>query len=116
MPGPQWYPGDLFPGARVNPEQNLFVKPVITQAGVLNTAATPASPGTVATGGTVSNSLGYDAVVYASATTGIQSAKVGTVSIPGSVNSGNTVDYVVPGGSTITITYTGTLSWVWLAK
>ena len=86
------------------------------QAGVYTNAPTAATPGTVVSGGTVSNSLGYDAVVYASATTGIQSAKVGTVSIPGSVNSGNTTDYIVPGGSTITLTYGGTLTWTWLAK
>ena len=60
--------------------------------------------------------LGYDVIVYASATTGIQSAKIGTVSIPGSINSGNSADYVVPGGSTITLTYSGNLTWVWLAK
>jgi hypothetical protein len=116
VPGPQWFPGDLFPGAKVNPEQNLFVKPPIMQSGVLTNAPTAATPGTVATGGTVSNSLGYDVVVYASATTGIQAAKVGTVSIPGSVNGGNAADYIVPGNSTITLTYTGTLSWVWQAK
>ena len=116
MPGPTWFPGDLFPGAKVNPEQNLFVKPPLMQSGVWTTAATPATPGTVASGGTVSNTLGYDVIVYASATTGIQSAKVGTVSIPGSVNSGNAADYILPGGSTITLTYSGTLSWTWLAK
>lgn len=116
MPGPQWFPGDLFPGAKVNPETNLFVKPPVMQGGVYTNVPTAATPGTVASGGTVSNTLGYDVVVYASATTGIQSAKIGTVSIPGSVNSGNGTDYILPGGATITLTYTGTLSWTWLAK
>ena len=115
MPGPTWFPGDSAIGSRVNPEQNIFVKPPVMQAGVWTNAPTAATPGTVATGGTVSNSLGYDVIVYASATTGIQSAKIGTVSIPGSVNSGNTTDYIVPGGSTITLTYSGALSWTWLA-
>ena len=116
MPGPQWYPGDLFPGAKVNPETNLFASTALFQKGQWNTAPTPASPGTVASGGTVSNSLGYDAIVYAAATTGISAAKVGTVTIPGSVNSGQTTDYIVPGGSSITLTYGGTLTWTWLAK
>lgn len=116
MPGPQWFPGDLFPGGKVNPEQNLFAQPPIMQKGVYTNVATPGAQGTVASGGTVSNLLGFDAIVYASATTGIQSAKVGTVSIPGSVNSGLSASYVVPGGSTITLTYSGSLSWTWLAK
>jgi hypothetical protein len=116
VPGPQWYPGDYFPGARVNADQQLFAQTQILQKGVWTTAPTPATPGTVATGGTVSNSLGYDVVVYASSTTGISAAKVGTVSIPGSAVSGQTATYIVPGGSTVTISYTGTLTWVWLVK
>lgn len=116
MPGPQWYPGDLFPNAKVNADVNLFAQPAIMQKGVWTTSPTPATPGTVATGGTVSNTLGYDVVVYASSTTGISAAKVGTVSIPGSVVSGQTATYIVPGYSTVTISYTGTLSWVWLVK
>lgn len=116
MPGPQWFPGDLFPGGKVNPDQNLFAQPAIMQKGVYTNVATPAAQGTVASGGTVSNLLGFDAIVYASATTGISSAKVGTVSVPGSALSGQTTTYVVPGGSTVTIAYTGTLTWVWLAK
>jgi hypothetical protein len=101
---------------KVNSGPVLDAQTAIFQKGQLNTAPTPATPGTVATGGTVSNTLGYDVVVYASSTTGISATKVGTVSIPGSVTSGATADYIVPGGSTITITYTGTLSWVWLVK
>lgn len=116
MPGPQWYPGDLAVGTRVNPEQNLFVKPPLMQSGVATTAPTAATPGTVASGGTVSNTLGYDVAVYASSTTGISASKVGTVSIPGSALSGETVTYMVPYGSSVTISYTGTLTWVWLAK
>jgi hypothetical protein len=116
VPGPQWYPGDLAPGTKVNSGTQLDTQTAIFQKGQWNTAPTPATPGTVATGGTVSNSLGYDVVVYASATTGITSAKVGTVSVPGSAISGQTATYVVPGGSTITIGYSGTLTWVWLVK
>lgn len=113
---PTWYPGDLATGTKVFADPALFAQTATFQKGQLNTAPTPATPGTVATGGTVSNTLGYDAVVYASSTTGISAVKVGTVSIPGSVTSGATADYIVPGNSTITISYTGTLSWVWLAK
>jgi hypothetical protein len=122
VPNPQWFPGDSAAGYKVNSAPQIFTqavtfqKAVQFQAGQYNSDPTPASPGTIQPGGTVSNSLGYDAVVYASATTGIQSAKVGTVSIPGSVSGGNSADYIVPGGSTITLAYTGTLTWVWLAK
>jgi hypothetical protein len=116
VPGPQWYPGDLAPGTKVNSGPQLDTQTAIFQKGQWNTAPTPTTPGTVATGGTVSNTLGYDVVVYASSTTGISAAKVGTVSIPGSAVSGQTATYIVPGGSTVTITYTGTLSWVWLTK
>ena len=122
MPNPQWFPGDSAVNSKVSSAPQIFTqavtfqKAVQFQAGQYNSDPQPASPGTVAPGGTVSNTLGYDAVVYASATTGIQSAKVGTVSIPGSVNGGTAADYIVPGGSTITLTYTCTLSWVWLAK
>ena len=128
MPNPQWYPGDNAPGYEVHPSPQIFAQQAIFQkapvyqgsavfqAGVVNTAPQPVSPGTVATGGTVTNSLGYDAVVYASSTTGISATKVGTASIPGSALSGQTTTYLVPGGSTITITYTGTLSWTWFAK
>jgi hypothetical protein len=122
VPNPQWFPGDSAAGYKVSADPQIFTqavtfqKAVQFQAGQYNSDPQPTSPGTVAPGGTVSNSLGYDAVVYASATTGIQSAKVGTVSIPGSVSGGNSADYIVPGGSTITLAYTGTLTWVWLAK
>jgi len=116
VPGPQWFPGDSDPGTKVFASPVLFSRVLGYQAGQYNTAPTPATPGTVATGGTVSNTLGYDVMVYASSTTGISATKVGTVSIPGSVLSGETATYVVPGGSTVTISYTGTLSWVWLVK
>ncbi len=128
MPNPVWFPGDLAPGSKVfaTPvifaQQTVFQKAptfqgsAVFQAGVVNTAAQPVSPGTVATGGTVTNSLGYDAIVYASATTGISATKVGTASIPGSALAGQTTTYVVPGGQGITISYTGTLSWTWFAK
>lgn len=121
-PTPQWFPGDLAVGSHVETAPWIFASAVTSQkvatfqAGQLNNAPQPTSPGTVASGGTVSNALGYDAIVYASATTGISATKVGTVSIPGSVVSGETATYVVPGGSTVTISYTGTLSWTWLAK
>ena len=145
MPNPQWFPGDNAPGSKVNSAPQIFTQGVTFQkapvfqagetvagtatfqgtavfqgvatfqAGQISTAAEPVSPGTVASLGTVSNALGYDAVVYASATTGIQAAKVGTVSIPGSSVAGQTTTYVVPSGLGITLTYSGTLSWTWLA-
>lgn len=128
MPTPTWYPGDNAPGVKVSSAPQIFSQAVLFQktptfqgsavfdAGVVNAAAQPVSPGTVATGGTVTNSLGYDAVVYASATTGISAAKIGTASIAGSVVAGQTATYIVPGGSTITLTYPGTLTWTWFAK
>lgn len=134
MPNPQWFPGDSAVGSKVFGSPVIFSQGTtfqqaasfqgsISVAGVVNlqagqysTQGQSASPGTVATGGTVSNGLGYDAVVYASSTTGISATKVGTTTIPGSALSGETATYLVPGNSTITISYTGTLSWVWLPK
>jgi hypothetical protein len=115
MPG-AWNPGDVAVGSKVFPEPVVHAGLATFQKGQFSIPPGVTSPGTVATGGTVSNNLGLDAVVYASATTGIQSAKIGTVSIPGSVNSGNTADFIVPGNSSITLTYSGTLTWVWLPK
>jgi hypothetical protein len=134
VPNPQWFPGDQAAGSKVNSAPQIFTQvatfqkaPVLQagetvtgvatfQSGQVNSAPQPVVPGTVASLGTVSNTLGYDVVVYASATTGIQAAKVGTVSIPGSSIAGQTTTYVVPSGLGITLTYSGTLSWTWLAK
>ena len=110
-----WYPGDVAVGSHVESAPQIFAAKVTYQKGQASLPYGIASPGTVATGGTVSNPAGVDAVVYASATTGISASKVGTVSVPGSVSAGTTAQYLVPAYSTITISYTGTLSWVWLA-
>lgn len=114
MPG-QWYPGQVAVGSKVFNEPVVHAQVATFQKGTYSIPPGVTSPGTVATGGTVSNSLGLDAIVYASATTGIQAAKVGTVSIPGSVNSGNAAQFFVPGNSSITLTYTGALTWTWQA-
>jgi hypothetical protein len=85
------------------------------QKGVATIPPFVATPGTVATLGTVTNSLGFNVVVYASAVSGIQAAKVGTYSVPGSTIAGDTATYYVASGNSITLTYTGNLTWLWQA-
>jgi hypothetical protein len=54
--------------------------------------------------------------VYASATTGITKAILGTGgTAPGSISPAAGADYYLPAGQSIALTYTGTLTWLWLA-
>jgi hypothetical protein len=135
VPAGTWYPGQAWPGYRVFNEPVVFAQPATFQGttpatfqggitspavatlskGIASAGPLVTSPGTVATGGTVSNATGYDVMVYASATTGISSAKIGTAVVAGSVGAGFTASYYLYSGNTITLSYTGTLTWNWLA-
>ncbi len=115
-----WYPGEDMVGSKVSTAPQVDTQKHVFQKGIATggPAWSPPSvttPGTVATGGTVTNSTGYDAMVYASATTGISSVKLGTAVMAGSALSGQTVAYYLYAGNTITVDYTGTLTWNWLA-
>lgn len=123
MPAGTWYPGAVWPGYHVETAPWVFTQPVTFQgttapqfqSSLVTSPPVVTSPGTVATGGTVSNSLGYNAIVYASATTGISSAKIGTAVLPGSAVAGEMATYYVVKGQTVTLSYTGSLTWVWQA-
>lgn len=118
---PSWYPGQAAVGQKVFPEPTIFGQtPSFNKS--INTGPTPviSTPSTVPSPGTVTNTTGYDCMVYASATTGIGSVKFtpgGSVSPGASVSASALVagGFYVPAGSGIALTYTGTLTWLWLA-
>jgi hypothetical protein len=87
--------------------------------GFWSSPPTVVAPGTTGSGTAVANSTGFDCMVYLSATTGIGKILVGlgTVSLGSTVSASNamTGGIYVPAGQTITPTYTGTLTWAWLA-
>lgn len=135
MPAGTWYPGQVWPGFHVANVPWVFAQPVIFQGtaptqfqggvtssavatlskGIASTGPAITAPGTVATGGTVTNSTGQDVMVYAAATTGISAVKVGTTSLPGTALNNQMLSMYLFSGNTITISYTGTLTWNWLA-
>jgi hypothetical protein len=132
---PSWYPGQVALGSKVFADPAIFAQAVTVQGTLTTSGAFVASstltaskgiatgpvpvvtsPGTNGPGTAVTNSTGYDCMVYASATTGISKAVIspgGTVA--GTTPALNTVDYYVPSGASLNLTYTGTLTWLWLA-
>lgn len=108
-----WYPGQVAVGQKVEGAVFGMARGFWSQPPVV------VSPGTVPSPGTVTNTTGFDCMVYASSTTGIGKIVVnngGTVGTGGSVTAANIpVSVYVPAGQTITTTYTGTLTWTWLA-
>jgi hypothetical protein len=116
-----WAPGQVATGSKVFETPVIFAQPQVIQGGTYTYPPSMTAPGTVASGGTVANSTGLDAVVYASATGGISAQKVlstvgavtTAVTVPGSVSPGNTGQYSVAGAGAIALTYAGTLTWAW---
>jgi len=119
-----WFPGDAAVGSEVHSVPQIFSRPVVMQQGMatgVNGAVPPSvtAPGTVASAGTVTNGTGYDCMVYLSATTGIQKIVYpqygagGTIA--GTTPAAQTSDIYVPNNVQIAVTYTGTLTWTWLA-
>jgi len=108
-----WYPGLNAQGQKV--EAGIFGM----AKGFWSQPPTVVSPGTVLTTQTVTNSTGFDCMAYMSSTTGIGKIIVnsgGTIGLGGTVTAANIVIPVyVPSGQTLTLTYTGTLTWTWLA-
>lgn len=111
---PNWYPGQVAIG------QKVFAEPVGLTKGFWSQPPTVTNLGTpVASGSAVTNSTGFDCMVYMSATTGIGKVLIGA----GTASTGSTVSasnataggFYVPAGQTITPTYTGTFTWTWLA-
>jgi hypothetical protein len=122
-----WYPGQAAVGIDVHNGSDVFTGPVTFQGGIatqVNGATIPyiTAPGTVASAGTVTNSTGFDAMVYMSATTGI--SKVVFSGVPGgtiAAGAGGTESALGvfpvywPNNQGVAVTYTGTLTWTWLA-
>jgi hypothetical protein len=122
-------PGQNAAGYKVNSAPQIDTGRHVFQRGVATGGSnygppTVTAPGTVASAGTVTNSTGYDCMVYASATGGVTTvilvntaAKLpypgGTV--VGTTPAAQTVDMYVAAGQGVAITYSGTLSWAWLA-
>jgi hypothetical protein len=113
-PASGWYPGDAAVGYHVQAAPALYAQTAVFQKGVATSNFTLTQPGTVGSGTAVSNTTGVDAVVYASATAGISAAKVGTASVPGSIPAAQGAQYTVLASSSLTLTYGGTLTWLWL--
>lgn len=122
-----WQPGVAAVGQKVFQTPTAFTQPVVFQGGVatqVRGSSLPfiTAPGTVASAGTVTNTTGFDAMVYMSATTGI--SKVVFVGVPGgtiAATEGGTVAPATPlpvywpNNQGVAVTYAGSLSWTWLA-
>jgi len=116
-----WTPNQAQVGSKVYNEPVVVNGLLTIQKGTWSFPPSVTAPGTVASGGTVVNNTGVDAIVYASATTGISAVKVvsyngvnsGTTSVPGSIYAAATGTYSVPGPGAIIVSYTGSLTWAW---
>ena len=116
-----WTPNQAQVGSKVYNEPVVVNGLLTIQKGTWSFPPSVTAPGTVASGGTVVNNTGVDAIVYAQAASGISAVKVvayngpnsGTTSIPGSVYAGATGTYSVPGPGAIIVSYAGSLTWAW---
>jgi hypothetical protein len=118
-----WFTGVAAVGTKVETAPMQFTQPVVMQGGMatqVNGAALPVitAPGTVASAGTVTNTTGFDAMVYASATSGITKVVFPGISagtIAGTTAPGITVPIYWPNNQGVAVSYNGTLTWTWLA-
>lgn len=113
-----WYPGQVQIGSKVFAEPVIFASgnPPVFQRGIVTIPQVITTPATVPSPGTVTNNTGYDVMVYASSTTGISKAVIqpgGTIA--GTVAATTTADFYLAAGAALVLTYTGTLTWLWLA-
>ena len=114
-------PGQNAAGADLHTAPAAFIGQIQKQGGQRSFPPSVTAPGTVASGGIVYNTTGYDCLVYPSATTGVgaikvlnyNGANVSTISPVGSLAANTTAAVLVPGPGAIAATYTGVLSWVW---
>lgn len=112
---PNWYPGYNAQGYKVEPG------PLLVNGGLITQPKAVTSPGTVASATKVTNTTGFDCMVYMVAT-GVGAA-IGTVLVgSGTVTTSGVVagsaiplSVYVPSNSSITVSYLGTLAWNWLA-
>jgi hypothetical protein len=108
---PNWYPGQVAVG------QKVFAEVIGMTRGFWSQPPAITNVGTVLTGGTVTNSTGYDCMVYMSSTTGISKVVFnnGSTVSAGTVAPAQVLPVYVPAGYSLTPSYSGTLTWTWLA-
>lgn len=114
MPGQNYQGSKYFPEPVVLGNTANFTKGLAT-GGLGASPPVVTTPSTVPSAGTVTNTTGYDVVVYAAATGGISAAVVAGGTVPGVVANSASADYYLAAASAITLTYGGTLTWKWLA-
>lgn len=110
---PNWYPGQVAVGQKVEAAVFGMAK------GFWSQPPTVTNVGTAPSGTAVANTTGFDCMVYMSSSTGIGKVLIGA----GTASTGNTVSasnamaggFYVPAGQTITPTYSGAFTWTWLA-
>lgn len=120
-----WYPGQAAVGTHVLNQPVIVTGDFQKQDGQYSFPPTITAPGTVASAGTVMNDTGADCLVYLSASSGISAANVVTYNgsnattwtMPGSsISAANVLagPILVPGPGGIAVTYSGTLTWLWM--
>lgn len=117
MPGGTWSPGQAALGNRVENNNQIVNGWLQAQKGLATFPPSQAvtTPGTVASGGTYTNTTGYDVMAYISATTSLGTVTVGTQVIFTAAPGSATMSVYLWYGSSIIIQYTGTLTMHWLA-
>ena len=118
-----WYPGQALVGGKVMELPTAFTQPVVFQAGIatqVNGASLPVvtAPGTIVSAGTVTNTTGFDCMVYASAVSGITKVVfpgIAAGTIAGTTAPGITVPIYWPNNQQVAVSYNGALTWTWLA-
>jgi len=116
MPG-TWSPGDAAIGQRVIPETTVFGAVPTFQQGFATYPKTVTTPGTIASGGTVTNTTGVDVMVYMSATGGIGTgiSVSGNQFTQGTFPANQLAAIYLPANGFMTFTYSTVLTWKWLA-
>lgn len=110
MPG-QWYPGFNAPNEKIEATKVNMAAGFMSQPPTLVSA-----PGTWAPGaGTVTNTTGYDCMVYASATVGVGTISINGAALAGTVGAGVAISAYLPANQTLSFTYGGVITWKWLA-
>ena len=115
-----WSPGQVSAGNEVHPGPQIFYRPAVFQQGIatgVNGVSPPSvtTPGTAGPGTAVTNSTGFDCMVYASAGAGISKVVVNGGTAAGTIAPGGQGSYYVINNQSINVTYAGALTWEWMA-
>lgn len=107
---PNWYPGQNKTGWHV------VADPAVFAAGFASQPPAVTAPGTAGPGTAVTNTTGFDCMVYLSAASAVGSVQINGVGVAGTTGGVNTVTgFYVPANQTIAVTYNGALTWRWQA-